>query len=38
MKKEARKNVVELEYFDYARSKYQALGIPETMPKKEGAQ
>ena len=30
----SRKNVVELEYFDYARSKYQALGIPDTMPKK----
>lgn len=30
-----RKDVVELEYFDYARSKYQALGIPDTMPKKE---
>lgn len=29
-----RKSVVELEYFDYARSKYQALGIPDTMPKK----
>ena len=27
-----RKDVVELEYFDYARSKYQALGIPDTMP------
>ena len=25
---------VELEYHDYARSKYQALGIPDTMPKK----
>ena len=30
----ARKDVVELEYFDYARSKYLALGIPDTMPKK----
>ena len=30
----ARKDVVELEYFDYARSKYQALGIPDTMPKR----
>ncbi len=30
----SRKNVVELEYFDYARSKYQALGIPDTMPEK----
>ena len=30
----SRKNVVELEYFDYARSKYLALGIPDTMPKK----
>ena len=29
-----RSSVVELEYFDYARSKYQALGIPDTMPKK----
>ena len=34
----SRKDVVELEYFDYARSKYQALGIPDTMPKKGGAQ
>ena len=33
----ARKDVVELEYFDYARSKYLALGIPDTMPKKEAA-
>ena len=32
----ARKDVVELEYFDYARSKYQALGIPDTMPPKKG--
>ena len=30
----ARKDVVELEYLDYARSKYLALGIPDTMPKK----
>ena len=30
----SRKDVVELEYFDYARSKYNALGIPDTMPKK----
>lgn len=30
----ARKDVVELEYFDYARSKYLALGIPDTMPPK----
>ena len=30
-----RKDVVELEYFDYARSKYQALGIPDTMPKRK---
>ena len=30
----ARKDVVELEYFDYARSKYKALGIPDTMPEK----
>ena len=29
-----RKDVVELEYFDYARSKYQALGIRDTMPRK----
>ena len=29
-----RKDIVELEYFDYARSKYQALGMPDTMPKK----
>ena len=27
-------SVVELEYFDYARSKYQALGMPDTMPAK----
>ena len=31
----SRKDVVELEYLDYARSKYEALGIPDTMPKKE---
>ena len=30
----SRKDVVELEYFDYARSKYKALGIPDTMPEK----
>jgi len=30
----ARKDVVELEYYDYARSKYLALGIPDTMPPK----
>ena len=29
-----RRDVVELEYFDYARSKYKALGIPDTMPGK----
>ena len=29
-----RSSVVELEYFDYARSKYKALGIPDTMPRK----
>ena len=29
-----RSSVVELEYFDYARSKYKALGIPDTMPGK----
>ena len=28
----ARSNVVELEYFDYARSKYLALGIKDAMP------
>ena len=28
-------SVVELEYFDYARSKYQALGLPDTMPEKK---
>lgn len=27
-----RKSVVELEYFDYARSKYLAIGIKDTMP------
>ena len=26
--------VVELEYFDYARSKYRALGMPDTLPPK----
>ena len=31
----SRKDVVELEYLDYARSKYEALGLPDTMPKKE---
>ena len=31
----SRTNVVELEYFDYARTKYRALGLPDTMPKKE---
>ena len=31
----SRKGVVELEYFDYARSKYKALGIPDTMPEKK---
>lgn len=30
----SRNQVVELEYFDYARSKYLALGIPDTMPVK----
>ena len=34
----ARKDVVELEYHDYARSKYQALGIPDTMPGKGEAE
>ena len=29
-----RSSVVELEYFDYARSKYQALGISDTMPRR----
>ena len=28
----SRKDVVELEYFDYARSKYWALGLADTMP------
>ena len=28
------KAVVELEYFDYARSKYLALGMEDTMPPK----
>ena len=28
----ARSNVVELEYFDYARSKYLALGMKDTLP------
>ena len=27
-------SIVDLEYFDYARSKYLALGIPDTMPPK----
>ncbi len=31
----AQKDVVELEYFDYARSKYLALGIKDTMPPKK---
>ena len=31
----ADKDVVELEYFDYARSKYLALGMPDTMPEKK---
>ena len=30
----ADKAIVDLEYFDYARSKYLALGIPDTMPSK----
>ena len=29
------KSIVDLEYNDYARSKYLALGIPDTMPKKK---
>jgi len=29
----ARKDVVELEYHDYARAKYEALGLPDTMPR-----
>jgi len=33
----ARKDVVELEYFDYARSKYLALGLKDTMPPKPKA-
>ena len=31
----ARDNVVELEYHDYARSKYLALNLPDTMPAKK---
>ena len=27
-------SIVNLEYFDYARSKYLALGMPDTMPPK----
>ena len=27
-------SVVDLEYYDYARSKYLALGMPDTMPPK----
>ena len=27
-------SIVDLEYFDYARSKYLALGMPDTMPKR----
>ena len=27
-------SIVDLEYFDYARSKYLALGMPDTMPPK----
>ena len=30
----SRKDVVELEYFDYARSKYKALGISDTTPRR----
>ena len=30
----SRKDVVELEYLDYARSKYQALGLTDTMPER----
>lgn len=30
----ADKDVVELEYLDYARSKYRALGLKDTMPVK----
>lgn len=33
----ARDDVVELEYFDYARSKYLALGLPDTMPARSGS-
>ena len=29
-------SIVNLEYFDYARSKYIALGMPDTMPRKAG--
>ena len=32
-----RKAVVELEYFDYARSKYEALGLEDTMPPRPAA-
>jgi pyruvate formate lyase activating enzyme len=28
--------VVDLEYFDYARSKYRALGVKDNMPTREG--
>ena len=28
------KSIVDLEYNDYARSKYLALGLPDTMPRK----
>lgn len=28
------KQIVDLEYHDYARSKYKALGLPDTMPPK----
>ena len=28
-------SIVDLEYFDYARSKYLALGMPDTMPRKQ---
>ena len=28
------KSIVDLEYYDYARSKYLALGMKDTMPKK----
>jgi len=30
------KNVVKLKYHDYARSKYEALGLPDTMPPLSG--